>query len=382
MPRFYRGLPARKKTMALSKRRLLRPETPVSHQSIDNDDGSKKKWKLSTVRLLRYGALMFFGLVITFLSSDHLPTEAPSLSSGKNLKTAKAKVLNLRAEAKKKFQNCTLSFVPPPPRKELDWRKPLWAPALPASGSSSPSKKGDILKDLVNSFTGLKGGMKNYHMSIRNKLKRCKGVSETAACSQGHPYVPVGPEDKTNDFQSLVIFSMRNVMTQFPAGHIEKAIAYHGATRQPPEEEWRKMRNEWFKSSVEGWKTMIQWWRNADYYKIALYLPYEKMLDVEAGPALVQRLADVFSQAGFDVAPPQDISCIWYQSIKREWARQDSLMEYVPGYTEEQRDFLLQKMKDFINEVQDDEELTTILKNYLTEIQEELRIDMNQTGTQ
>lgn len=95
----------------------------------------------------------------------------------------------LREEARVKYQNCTLSFVPPPPRKEpSEWRKPLWVTSYPASGSASHSKKGDITKQLIDKITGLPQATKNYHMSIKGgKLRRCKGVSETAACTQGHP---------------------------------------------------------------------------------------------------------------------------------------------------------------------------------------------------
>jgi hypothetical protein len=51
-------------------------------------------------------------------------------------------------------------------------------------------------------LTGLPSATKNYHMSVRNgKLKRCHGITETAACSMGHPFVPVQPEGQTENFQ-------------------------------------------------------------------------------------------------------------------------------------------------------------------------------------
>jgi hypothetical protein len=84
------------------------------------------------------------------------------------------------------LQNCTLTFIAPPPRrKENEWRTPLWVPSYPASGSASPSRQGDIVKEIIEKVTGLQGGVKNYHASMRKQLKRCKGISETVACSQG-----------------------------------------------------------------------------------------------------------------------------------------------------------------------------------------------------
>ena len=42
-------------------------------------------------------------------------------------------------------------------------------------------------------------------MSMRHgKLKRCHGISETAACSMGHPFVPIQPEQQTQHFQVCV----------------------------------------------------------------------------------------------------------------------------------------------------------------------------------
>jgi hypothetical protein len=109
------------------------------------------------------------------------------------------------------LQNCSVSFVPPPPRQESEWRRPLWIPSYPASGSASPSKQGDVVKDIIDRLFGMfvarcdvaldndcpfltqfhgpssgkTGAVKNYHSSVRNRLRRCKGLSETVGCSQG-----------------------------------------------------------------------------------------------------------------------------------------------------------------------------------------------------
>jgi hypothetical protein len=55
------------------------------------------------------------------------------------------------------YQNCSnvlSSFVHSrpslPPRPPSEWRKPLWVPSLMASGSASPSRKGDIVKEWID----------------------------------------------------------------------------------------------------------------------------------------------------------------------------------------------------------------------------------------
>lgn len=53
------------------------------------------------------------------------------------------------------LQNCTISYVPPPQRRQTEWRKPLWIPSFPSSGSCSPRYDVDTQlskKDHTNNF--------------------------------------------------------------------------------------------------------------------------------------------------------------------------------------------------------------------------------------
>lgn len=220
-------------------------------------------------------------------------------------------------------------------------------------------------------------------MSIKGgKLKRCRGVSETAACTNGHPFVPIGPESQQENFQPAVMLAIRNFATAFPAGHTDKHIAYHGGQGQAPEEQWRKIRDEYMESSLQTRRDMIQWWKQADYYHIALYLPFEWLLSPNKGPILVQQLADVYQQAGFEVAStPQDISCIWYQVAHKEWQRQEQLQEYQPGYTVEQKEYILKQYQAFLQESKDDPILTQILVEYMQDVEKNTKIDRPSSKT-
>ena len=121
---------------------------------------------------------------------------------------------------------------------------------------------------------------------------------------------------------------------------------------------------------------MIRWWRQADYYKVALYMPFERMLDVHEGPKLVSRLAEVYRKAGFDVAPEEDVPCIWYQGVHKEWGRQERLTEYIPGYTKEQQEYLLKELEATMEEVKDDAELHELLTSYHAAVRDSTRIDI------
>ena len=279
-----------------------------------------------------------------------------------------------------KYESCTVDYVPPQittsKSPEEEWRKPFLVPAYPASGSSSPSKKGDIIKKLIDSMTGSKSSTKNYHMSVRNKLRRCKGMSETVACSQGHPYVSINIEDQTENFQRQVIFVMRNFITAFPASHTDKGIAYHNAKGQAPEDEWNKVRDEYISTAFQSWADMIHWWRKTSSYDVGLYVSYERLMDdSEVGLDTVRQLHQLISDGGFDVAPSQDIPCLWAKAVRDMKIHEQKVSsEYQPGYTRKQQQFLLDEYEKLIQQVSDDIKLVSILKEHVVEIRDKTRL--------
>jgi hypothetical protein len=275
------------------------------------------------------------------------------------------------------LEGCSVSFQPPPPRvEESDWRLPLWVPSFPSSGASNPSNKGDLVRAMIGLLTGLsdRKPVKNYHVSMRNRLKRCRGLSETVACTQGHPLVPIGPEKQVENFQPHVIVPVRNFATAFPASFTDKNIAYHAAKGQSAVAEWRTMRDQYLQSSFESWKELILWWKHAEYYRVALYLPFEDVFRREygAGTEIVKRLSGVLqNDAGFESATSQrDFECVWYQVYKDEWHRQQSLMEYIPPYTHQQQQWMMEGLREFQSneKVSDDPVLVALLDRYVNQI--------------
>jgi hypothetical protein len=138
------------------------------------------------------------------------------------------------------------------------------------------------------------------------------------------------------------------------------------------------VRDQYLEGAMQEWKNMLSWWINADYYQIATYLPYEKLLNQETGPALVKKLADTLQASGFEVALEGDIPCIWYLAAKKERARQNTLDEYVPGYTREQQSFMLRELTEFIQTLSKDpgnDELVSILEEHHEHIKHKTRLD-------
>lgn len=356
--------------MPLLKRRHEKSSPPDALQSgvlfVGTDDIQKRVLD-NRVKLIRISGILFFlGLLGIFLSSS----EAQQ-STQKKLKSSQE--IPSLSEASSKYGTCRVSFQPPPAKKSWD-TKPLWLAAFPGSGSTGPAKEGDILKPLINSITGLKAGAKFYHASSKI-LKRCKGRDETAVCSQAHPAVPINPEKQVDNFHHSVLLLIRNFKSVYPTFFNDKAKAYHGVNGQVNEEEWRKNRDEYYKSVFEGWKTLVMAWKEMREYDIALYIQYEALMDPDRGPDVLGRIADQLQSAGFAVAPKKDIPCIWYQVFKEEAIRLHDFMEYTPGFTLEQRDYLLKELEKFQTEVSDDDALVAILKEYYTDIRDNTRID-------
>ena len=208
--------------------------------------------------------------------------------------------------------------------------------------------------------------------------------------------------------QPLVILVVRNFLTAFPASHADKHVAYHQPKGtqalppqlQPPENNWRQVRDEYLEKSMTTWREMIRYWKKggtngtitpgSDYYRVGLILPFEWMMDPLRGPGLVQQLADLYRQVGFDVDLPSSsssssssyIPCLWYQVASKEWHRQEELhSDYIPGYTVAQRDLMVREMEEEWQEEQDDPVLNILLQEYKGQILRETRIEADPTSS-
>merc|ERR1712232_691029 len=106
-------------------------------------------------------------------------------------------------------------------------------------------------------------------------------------------------------------------------------------------------------------------WRKMPGYKIGMYLEYEKLLDPEEGPVMVEQVAQVLRSSGFETAEDSEIPCIWYKTIKPQWEDDKDFYQYIASYTADQKNLLLKELENFMEEIgQEDERLVSILKGY------------------
>mmetsp|Transcript_12369 Transcript_12369/g.16219 ORF Transcript_12369/g.16219 Transcript_12369/m.16219 type:complete len:358 (-) Transcript_12369:169-1242(-) len=301
--------------------------------------------------------------------------ETTSSSSSTSTTTSKAEAKNITVEETfaipdlSRFENCTISF-PQHPIVVNTSARPLFFP----SGNNGFNDKTVI--------SLLTGGLpsRNWH-NQKKGLRRCivsASPGSTAACTNGHPSVPISPERHTRQFDVRVLLGIRNLISSLPAFDNEKANKYRGIKGQVPENSWRSIRDKYFDSSVKGWIRTIQTWKNMSYFTIGTYVPYEHWLNPDLGPALIQQIANNLQEAGFAVAPPEDMACIWYKSAKDKYLKEKEFFKYVPGFTEQQRDHALVELQKFIGEISgtDDPALLSILRDYYAKIRDNTRIDI------
>lgn len=309
-----------------------------------------------------------------------------------------------------RLEDCKVSYKPlnEPRQNDTLWRKKFWIPSYPGSGASNPTNKGDLLRIIIEGlFSGEEGNergsyfnpVKDFHKSIRNKLKRCKGQSETVGCTSNHPNTPTSPEGQTSEFRPEAILSVRNPATVIPASFAYKNIAYHKATKQAEEEQWRKMRDEYFEVSFESWMNTIKFWRGASeessYYFTSIYVLFEDLMttDLSKGTAAVQALSDSISGRKatntndgdfFETSTAQeDYKCLWYRSAKEEWKRQQTIIgDYIPAYTQAQKEKMVNGLNAYAEEVEkdsftaeQDEALISLLRRYAEQIELYVRVE-------
>jgi len=258
--------------------------------------------------------------------------------------------------------------------------KKIWNPSFPSSLDDN------IMKGLVGGITGLQPAARSFYTIVNTngeKFRKCKDKTGLAVCMLVHPIVQMNANElnKSRDtFNENVIFVLRNPITLIPAFHNMKQIKYNGRKGQVPETSWREYRDHYLEEVMGGWINQIDTWKKMDGFKIAFYLAHEEIMDMVTGPSKLTDFSIFLEKNGYEVPEPESIPCIYrkvmgherleqYQKYKYEYS------DYIPGYTETQKSYLVATMNDLIEKYRSDEELTRILKVYLNVISSNTRLD-------
>jgi hypothetical protein len=277
-----------------------------------------------------------------------------------------------------KYESCQVSA--PQQTSSTTETKPLWLTAHPST-IREPVHKG-----LINGITGLSAGGKSFYSSNKG-LRHCNGETVTATCTNIHPIVEMngGPDKKKDNFYSLYIMALRNPMTALPAFIDEKGILYHGRSGQTPIESWRQTRDDWLQSLFDGWISVLRDWKKSSY-DVGAYLVYEDFMDSKKGPNSLKSTRHLLEKAGFDVVLEDSLGCIWFQAIGKDALEQHhgvgyEYNDYTPGFTVEQKEYMVTGLNDAIEEFKDDKMLTEILTVYRNEIAQHCLLDVKWTNS-
>lgn len=274
------------------------------------------------------------------------------------------------------FDQCP-SVDPVVPMPKDEWTtKPIWFPHFHHSMPVHLDEK------LVNPITRTVSGAKDFYTSAPG-LHQCVGDTQTVTCNNIHPKVDMDIDSQYDNFYSKYIMFVRNPMIAIPSSHNSKLNRFHSVVGQTPEDDWQTVRDGWVKPMFVQWKNSIMAWRDSKY-ELGMYLIYEDLMDVQRGPKVLKKMAELFDEAGFDAEQDEEaIKCIWYNSIGRENILYHKKMigheyhEYIPGFREEHKDFFKKELDKFLKEIKGtDEVLETLLARYKRRIDRRIRIDV------
>jgi hypothetical protein len=130
---------------------------------------------------------------------------------------------------------------------------------------------------------------------------------------------------------------------------------------------------------INEWKTQLTAWKSLPSYKIGLFLSFERLLNQDTGPAELQHLATFLQSVGYETVEEKDIACVWYTRmgkgrLSHHHEHGYEYKDYVPGFTKEQQELLLEELQQFKTENEDDTELVEILQGYEVDIRDHMYI--------
>jgi hypothetical protein len=295
------------------------------------------------------------------------------------------------------WEGCTFDRLSSP---QPDGLKTFWVPMYPNSD-------GGMIGNLIRLLTENPKAHKNYYAKAPGLKKCISAGSITISCEQVHPVVGIGPppEQQISRYQPKILLGIRHPLTAIPAHLHDKAVKYHGATKQVDIDEWRNFRDAHFANVVrDSWRWTLSTWKelggNVYYEPEPFYLPYEHLLDAMKGPALTERLAVVLRTAGYHTVT--NTGCVWYHAVKDKLLRPigndadaavtqqpqrhphyDYADSYIPSLTREQKVALMDELNDIRQTYPTDRSLNELLAEYIDIVQNERRTDIpwvNQTA--
>ena len=245
--------------------------------------------------------------------------------------------------------------------------------------SSSNILRNDIHSGLIDKMTGTSAGAKLYIRSSRS-VKGCIGNGQSVTCAANHDNAS---DNKVGIFHDKYIIYTRNPFTAFPSGYNYKSEMYRHLVGQDTLETWRSVRDSWYQGTVNEFKGTIQGWTKTKFNQ-GMYIVFEDLFDIDNYIVVMKKLRQFLIDAGFQVVPEEQLSCIWYLALGKErienYHRHGyEYGDYKPGYTEEQKKKLIDDLKEYEKALEgesDDSDLKAIVHRYVEDSERNVDIDI------
>lgn len=270
--------------------------------------------------------------------------------------------------------------------------KPIWVASYPGSGA-------ELVRDLITSLTG----QPTVDGTLRDKCRQGKVVTcKTHWPTTNQPNIHQDPTNngggilqkirRKSPYSSTALVLLRNPATAIPSWYnqIWEArvhAAFH--SQQAPEKNWNRFRSHprEMQRRLQQWKELILYWAYSDQYHTELFVPFESLIDVDEGPAVLGRMAEVLARAKVPLMVPTTtttttstndlVACFWNETVRGSASMKRSEHKYKPSYSEAQRQYMIDLMDDMLGSqlAVDRPELVPVLQAYRSYMEHSLRID-------
>lgn len=284
-----------------------------------------------------------------------------------------------------RYENCTVSLNA---REQKSKPKLFWTPGFPDSINEP------MLRNMVFDLTGKQAPAASYSVT-RPRQRKCKNFHNNvkSLCLVDNHVNPEAPGAVLEDtFNGEVIVQLRNPRTWIPAHHNAKAIRFHQHQGQVSQDNWREFRNEFFEGILRNWVNFVRMFDNMSTFHVVMYLPMEFLMDATKGPTILNKLALILQKGGFETIIDANMvpgnqskeeehwACFWYQHMDRPTLERYTkygyeYADFLPGFTTQQRNLMLQELETLLGNTQNTPELASILQLYYNDIRDNTPID-------
>jgi hypothetical protein len=380
------------------------------------------KWKWLVIASMMMVVVFLWSLTVTFRQHETLlqimmmmEQEEVEQQQQEAVLVGQQEAVGMNAKKEEGSELTSASTPPPPPDSigschNLTWRvsssassssssKPVWVASFPGSGA-------ELFRQLTSHVTGglpawsiyIKDNNYNNNnnkTNTQNIPQTCLTAPHAVTCKTHWPVLDFQPIDfdsvsdstnkttssssstttnkNNNNYHSQAIVLLRNPISAFPSRfnhqwELRNNVGYH--VKQAPEHAWNNWIRRTFDDQQSKFEEFVLAWSSlgggggssSNDSRVALYVPYEGLIDPTQGPMWTRKIIQVLQEAGAartiqenddqnQNQQQQQIACLWNDAVRARPTRKRAPHTYRPGYTVEQHAKLQRLLDNVIAKV-------------------------------